>query len=239
MKLLKLYTQKIFDIFKANWKNFLIMGAIYLLIFAAFSPLSVNFDNQLTHQLELLDNTKISMNLIRWLMIGIIGIFVTSVIVTSIHNFFIFVLSKSFSINNFNILNVLKQNFKSFWKVALFSLIEVLIITFGIIFFIVPGIYCLFIFSFALPIMANENLSIVSSIKKAQRILNQNLWKNIGLILLLKLIVLLGLIVASLIKINGLITLIDWFVTTALIYLIIYEPINIEKNQPELKTENE
>jgi uncharacterized membrane protein len=239
MKLLKLYTQKIFDIFKANWKNFLIIGVIYLLIFAAFSPLSVNFDNQLTHQLELLDNTKISMNLIRWLMIGIIGIFVTSVIVTSIHNFFIFVLSKSFSINNFNILNVLKQNFKSFWKVALFSLIEVLIITFGIIFFIVPGIYCLFIFSFALPIMANENLSIVSSIKKAQRILNQNLWKNIGLILLLKLIVLLGLIVASLIKINGLITLIDWFVTTALIYLIIYEPINIEKNQPELKTENE
>ncbi len=239
MKLLKLYAQKIFDIFKANWKNFLIIGAIYLLIFAAFSPLSVNFDNQLTHQLELLDNTKISMNLIRWLMIGIIGIFVTSVIVTSIHNFFIFVLSKSFSINNFNILNVLKQNFKSFWKVALFSLIEVLIITFGIIFFIVPGIYCLFIFSFALPIMANENLSIVSSIKKAQRILNQNLWKNIGLILLLKLIVLLGLIVASLIKINGLITLIDWFVTTALIYLIIYEPINIEKNQPELKTENE
>ncbi|MFA5230057.1 MAG: hypothetical protein WC422_01220 [Candidatus Paceibacterota bacterium] len=54
-------------------------------------------------------------------------------------------------------------------------MIEVLIITFGIIFFIVPGIYCLFIFSFALPIMANENLSIVSSIKKAQRILNQNL----------------------------------------------------------------
>jgi hypothetical protein len=50
---------------------------------------------------------------------------------------------------------------------------------------------------------------------------------------------LLGLMAASLIKISGLITLIDWFATTALIYLIIYEPINIEKNQPELKTENE
>lgn len=87
--------------------------------------------------------------------------------------------------------------------------------------------------------MANENLSIISAIKKAQRIFNQNLWKNIGLILLLKLILLLGLMAASLIKISGLITLIDWFATTALIYLIIYEPINIENNKPALKTENE
>jgi len=239
MKLLKLYAQKIFDIFKANWKSFLIIGAIYLLIFATFSPLSVSFDNQLTHQLELMDNTKISMNLIRWLIIGIIGIFIATVIITIIHNFFIFLLSKAIGTNNFNILNIFKQNLKSFWKVALFSLIEIFIIAFGVIFFIVPGIYCLFIFSFALPIMANENLSIISAIKKAQRIFNQNLWKNIGLILLLKLILLLGLMAASLIKISGLITLIDWFATTALIYLIIYEPINIENNKPALKTENE
>lgn len=116
MKLLKLYAQKIFDIFKANWKSFLIIGAIYLLIFATFSPLSVSFDNQLTHQLELMDNTKISMNLIRWLIIGIIGIFIATVIITIIHNFFIFLLSKAIGTNNFNILNIFKQNLKVFEK---------------------------------------------------------------------------------------------------------------------------
>ncbi len=239
MKLLKLYAQKIFDIFKTNWKSFLIIGAIYLLIFTALSPLSVSFDNQLSHQLELMDNAKMNTNLIRWLIIGIIGIFAASIVIISIHNFFVFVLSKAIGTNNFNILNIFKQNIKSFWKVALFSLLEIFIITFGMFFFIAPGIYCLFIFSFALPIMANENLSVINSIKKARRIFSQNLWKNIGLILLSKLILLLGLIIASFIKINGLITLIDWFATTTLIYLIIYEPINIENNKPALKTENE
>ncbi|MDD4784641.1 MAG: hypothetical protein PHY32_03810 [Candidatus Pacebacteria bacterium] len=45
----------------------------------------------------------------------------------------------------------------------------------SIILFILPGIYLLFIFSFALIIMANDNLSIINSLKKAYRVFNQNL----------------------------------------------------------------
>lgn len=239
MSLFKLYSKRIFDIFLANWKNFLIAGVIYLLIFVILAPASNLVDNQLNNKLEALDNIKINSNIIRWLFMMIIAMFVASIVAISIHNFFIYILSKAIGTSDFHFLKLLKQNLKNFWKILLFSLLEILVVTISIIFFIIPGIYFLFIFSFALPIMANENLSIIDSIKKAARILNQNLWRNIGLILLLKAFVILGWIVGSWLKINGLITLADWFVTTALIYLLIYEPINTEKDQIELKTENE
>ena len=45
-----------------------------------------------------------------------------------------------------------------------------------------------------------------------------------------------ALFLGSFIKINGLIVLADWFITSALIYLIIYSPI---KQTKEIKDQNE
>jgi len=236
MSLLKLYTKKIFDIFSANWKNFLIIGIIYLLVFVIFAPTSNLIDNQLNDKIETI---KTSGHILNLLIIFAIGMLIISIFAISIHNFFIYVLTKAISAGDFNFRKLLKQNLKNFWKISLFSLLELLIITLSIILFILPGIYLLFIFSFALIIMANDNLSIINSLKKAYRVFNQNLWKNIGLILLWKFIVLLGWIVGSWLRINGLVTLADWFVTTALIYLMIYEPLTLEKNNIELKPEND
>jgi len=236
MKLLKSYLNKIYDIFISNWKQFLILGLIYLIVFSIFSPIFSPINDQLTNKLELIDNSKLNTNLIQWVVIGLIGLFFVTTWIIAINNFFVFILSKILNQGNFNFLQIIKGNLKYFWKILLFSLIELIVITLGIIFFLIPGIYCLFVFHFALPIMANENLSIIDSIKKANKILKANLWKNISLIILAKIFLIISLMLSSIIKINGVIVLADWFITTALVYLIIYNPI---ENSTQINTQNE
>jgi len=236
MKLLKTYLKDIYEIFMSNWKQFLLIGAVYLLIFAVFSPTFDPINDQLNTKLNLLDNTKMSTNIIQWLAIGLAALFFVTTWIIAVHNYFIFVLSKILDKKDFNWVNVLKNNLKHFWKILLFSFIELIAITFGIVFLLLPGIYLIFVFHFALPIMANENLSIAKSLKKASKIFKQNLWKNISVILLLKAIMMVALFLGSFIKINGLIVLADWFITSALIYLIIYSPI---KQTKEIKDQNE
>lgn len=236
MKLLKIYLKNIYEIFMSNWKQFLLIGIVYLLIFAAFSPTFEPINDQLNTKLNLIDNIKVSQELIKWLAFGLIAIFLITTWIVSVHNYFIFVLSKILDKKDFNWLNALKSNLKYFWKILLFSLIELLAITFGIVFLLLPGIYSIFVFHFALPIMANENLSIWESIKKGNKIFKQNLWKNVSLILLLKVLLLVAMFFGSFVKINGLVVLADWFITSALIYLIIYSPI---KQTKEIKDQNE
>lgn len=236
MKLLKSYLNKIYDIFISNWKQFLILGLIYLIIFSLFSPVFLPINDQLTSKLELMDNSKLNSNLMQWVVIGLIGLFFITTWIIAINNFFVFILSKILNQDNFNYSQIIKNNLKYFWKILLFSLIELITITLGIIFFIIPGIYYIFVFHFALPIMANENLSIIDSIKKANKILKANLWKNISLIILAKILLGLALFLSSIIKINGVIILADWFITTALVYLIIYNPI---ENPTKVNIQNE
>jgi len=229
MKLLKAYLHKIYKIFISNWKQFLILGIIYLLIFAIFSPI-FNFSSDLiTQKLELLDASKLNNSLTKWIAFGLIGFFITTTLILTFHNFFVFVLSKLFDKQKFNYFKEIKNNLKYFWKIFLFSFIELIIITLGLFLFLLPGIYCLFVFYFTLPILANENLSIIESIKKANKIFKTNFWKNISIILLIKLAIIILLIFASIIKMNGIIALADWFISSALIYLIIYNPIELKK----------
>jgi len=226
MHLFKQYLNDIYNIFKSNWKSFLIIGFIYLLIFALLAPSfePMVYDN-LETKLETIITTKTNAEIGQFLMVSFLALLAITIVITSIHNFFVFVLVKGIAKSKFHYLEILRSNFKYFLKILLFSALKVLVIFFGILFFLIPGIYFTFIFCFALPIMAKEDLSIISSIKRAMEVFKKDWWRNILLIVFLKVIIFAAMIAFSIIKINGLVMLADLFFTTGLIYLLIYNPI--------------
>jgi len=219
----------------SNKKQFLLLSVIYLIIFSTLSLFFDFFNDGLNQNLEI----WISSNLISWFLFGLLGLFIISIVIITIHNFFTFVLVKALNENDFHFWIIIKKNSKHLLKILLFSLIEFIIVALGIIFFFIPGIYYLFVFSFSIIILANENLSFINSFKKATKVFRANLWSDIKIIALFKLIIWLCLIIGSFIKINGFLTLIDWFITTILIYLLIYNPIENKMKKEIINSPNE
>lgn len=237
MSLFKQYLKNIYNTFKSNWKGFLIIGFIYLLIFALIGPSfePMIYDN-LEMKLETIATTQTAIQITQFLVISFFALLVVAIFVTTIHNFFVFILVKGISDNKFHYLKLIQSNFKYIGKLFLFSALKILIIFLGVFFFLVPGIYFTLIFCFALPIMAKENLSIIESIKKAMAVFKKDWWRNILLIVGLKIIIFAAMILFSIIKINGIAMIADLFLTTGLVYLLIYNPI---KPKPLLIKENE
>jgi uncharacterized membrane protein len=237
MSLFKQYLKNIYNIFKSNWKGFLVIGFIYLLIFALIGPSfePMVYDN-LETKLETVITTKTTAEIGQFLIVSFFTLFVITIFITTIHNFFVFILVKGISDNKFHYLKLIKNNFKYIGKLFLFSALKVSVIFLGIFFFLIPGIYFTFIFCFALPIMAKENLSIMESIKKAMAVFKKDWWRNILLIVCLKVIIFAAMIAFSIIKINGIAMIADLFLTTGLAYLLVYNPI---KPKQILSQENE
>ncbi len=237
MSLFKQYLKNIYDIFKSNWKGFLVIGFVYLLIFALIGPSfePMVYDN-LETKLETVITTQTTVQITQFLIISFFALLVIAIFITTIHNFFVFILVKGISDDKFHHLKLIRSNFKYIGKLFLFSALKVLVIFLGVFFFLIPGIYFTFIFCFALPIMAKENLSIIESVKKAMVIFKKDWWRNILLIAGLKIIIFAAMIAFSIIKINGIAMIADLFLTTGLVYLLVYNPI---KPKPLLSKENE
>lgn len=223
----------------SNWKQFLVLGLIYLLIFFAFSNAFSPFNDKLAQGFELMDNTKMNNAIIKVLVIGLVAFTLISTWLLSIHNFFVGALINLLANPELSYRLILKKTLKSFWKIFAFSILQLFVVTFGLIFFLLPGIYLLFIFYFALPIMINENLSIIKSLKKAKTIFNQKMWQKISLILLLKLSLFIVMIIFSIIELSGVVILADWFLSTMLVYSLIYNEDDVIKSSEKLTTENE
>ncbi len=238
MKNFKKTLGKIFDIFMSNWKQFLIVGLIYLLIFFAFSSAFTPISNNFSKGFEMIDNSKMNNALIKMIITGIVSLSLISSWLVCINNFFVGVFINMFSNPELNYKLAIKKTLKSFWKILGLSIIEFFAVVFGLIFFLIPGIYLIFIFFFALPIMINENISIFKAIKKAKNVFKQKMWDKVKIIVLLKFFLCLATIILSMVKANGLVTLADLFMSTALAYLLIYT--SEEVLIPEkLTTENE
>ena len=229
---------KIFDIFMSNWKQFLIVGLIYLLIFFAFSsaftPLSDNFSKGF----EMIDGSKMTNTIIKMVITGLVSLSVISIWLVFINNFFVGVFINMFNNPELNWKLAIKKTWKFFWRIFGFSILQLFTVVFGLIFFLLPGIYMIFIFFFALPIMINENISVFKAIKKAKTVFKQNLWSKVKIIVLLKLALCLATIILSMVKADGLITLADLFMSSSLAYLLIYTNEEVLTSK-KLTTENE
>ena len=187
----------------------------------------------------MIDNAKMNNAIIKNIIISLVGLSIISSWLLCIHNFFSSGLIILIGHPELNYSQIIKKTFKSFWKIFGFSVLEFFIITFGLILFLIPGIYFLFVFYFALPIMINENLSIFKAIKKAKTVLKHRTWKKISLIILSKIVLFLAMIIFSIINLNGIIMIADWFISNLLIYQLIYNEDEMIENQEKLITENE
>jgi hypothetical protein len=230
---------KIYDIFMSNWKQFLIVGLIYLLIFFAFKNIFDPLSEKFSKGFEMIDNSKMNNTLIKSIITGIVSLSMIASLLVCINNFFTGVFINIFNNPELNYILALKKTLKSFWKILGFSIIEFFIVVFGLIFFLIPGIYMLFIFFFAFPTMINENLSILKAIKKAKKSFRQNMGKKIKIILLLKFFLFIAAIIFSMAEIDGIGTLADLFMSSTLAYLLIYTPEEILPITEKLTTENE
>jgi uncharacterized membrane protein YiaA len=82
-----------------------------LLVFVIFAPTSNLIDNQLNDKIETI---KTSGHILNLLIIFAIGMLIISIFAISIHNFFIYVLTKAISAGDFNFRKLLKQKLKNF-----------------------------------------------------------------------------------------------------------------------------
>ena len=91
--------------------------------------------------------------------------------------------------DNFDISEVKQLGFSSFFRILIVNIISIIIISIGLILFIIPGIYFSIALQYANFIVVHEKAGPFEAISRSFELISGNWWKTFGLMFILQFIV--------------------------------------------------
>ena len=157
------------DIFFLDMKNIILLSVFCFLIvyqltnvFNAFLKMIV--ENPIFNGSVDLNKILQSSDIIKFIFIALGILFLAFLVLALIQYFFTASFLSILKKPNESLILIVKNNLKRLPKILGFIFIETILISLGIVFFIIPGIFLYFVFFFAFAIMITENKGIFQSI---------------------------------------------------------------------------